>query len=227
MGKCLREQKRDIVFSLCQYGMADVWQWGASVNGNCWRTTGDIQDTWQSMSKIGFKQDPAAPYAGPGHWNDPDMLTVGQVGWGHLHPTRLTTDEQYTHISLWTLLAAPLLLGNEMTHLDPFTLNLLTNDEVIAIDQDPLGHAAQRVYHQDDWEIWVRDLADGRRAVGIFNLGGAFRRLPLHGLVPALTDGVPLRNVWRQRNLGPMPADFEAALPEHGVLLLTVGAKRH
>ena len=108
MGKLLREQRRDIVFSLCQYGMDSVWQWGGSVNGTSWRTTGDITDTWRSMSNIGFRQGRAAPYAKPGNWNDPDMLVVGQVGWGHLHPTRLTPDEQYTHISLWCLLSAPI-----------------------------------------------------------------------------------------------------------------------
>ena len=114
MGKFLREQNRDIVFSLCQYGMADVWKWGGSVNGSCWRTTGDITDTWRSMSGIGFKQDKAAPYAKPGNWNDPDMLVVGEVGWGRLHPSRLSADEQYTHISLWCLLSAPLLIGCDM-----------------------------------------------------------------------------------------------------------------
>jgi alpha-galactosidase len=227
MHDALAAQRRDIVFSLCQYGGKEVWKWGPEVGGNLWRTTGDIEDSWRVVREIIDSQHTSAPYAGPGHWNDPDMLVVGEVGWGgDLHPSKVTPDEQYTHISLWSLLAAPLLLGNEMTHLDPFTLNLLTNDEVIAIDQDPLGHAAQRVYHQDDWDIWVRDLADRRRAVGIFNLGGAFRRLPMRGLVPALTAGVPLRDVWRQQNLGPMPADFEVALPEHGVLLLTVGTTR-
>ena len=142
MGNFLRQQNRDIVFSLCQYGMADVWKWGGSVNGNCWRTTGDIVDTWRSMSGIGFKQDQAEPFAKPGNWNDPDMLVVGQVGWGNLHPSRLTPDEQYTHISLWCLLSAPLLIGCDMTKLDDFTLNLLSNDEVLAIDQDALGKSA-------------------------------------------------------------------------------------
>ncbi len=118
MGKFLTGQKRDIVFSLCQYGMSDVWNWGGSVSGNCWRTTGDITDTWRSMSGIGFKQDQAAPFAKPGNWNDPDMLIVGEVGWGNLHPTRLATDEQYTHISLWCLLSAPLLIGCDMEKLD-------------------------------------------------------------------------------------------------------------
>ncbi len=142
MGKFLREQNRDIVFSLCQYGMADVWKWGGSVDGNCWRTTGDITDNWRSMSGIGFRQDKAAPYAKPGNWNDPDMLIVGQVGWGNLHPTRLTPDEQYTHISLWCLLSAPLLIGCDMEKFDDFTLNLLSNDEVLALDQDALGKEA-------------------------------------------------------------------------------------
>jgi hypothetical protein len=203
--------------------MADVWKWGDSVNGNCWRTTGDIVDTWKNMSGIGFKQDAAAPFSKPGNWNDPDMLIVGEVGWGKTHPTRLTPDEQYTHISLWSLLAAPLLLGNDLTHLDPFTKNLLTNDEVLAIDQDPLGHAAQRVYRQDDWEIWVRELADGRKAVGIFNMGDRFRQLAIAGLTPDLTIGTAMRDVWRQRDLKPLAANFKASVPEHGVLLLTVG----
>jgi alpha-galactosidase len=171
MGEYLREQKRDIVFSLCQYGMADVWKWGGSVNGNCWRTTGDITDTWRSMSRIGFNQDAAAPYARPGNWNDPDMLVVGKVGWGRLHPTRLSPDEQYTHISLWCLLSAPLLIGCDMTQLDPFTLNLLENDEVLAIDQDALGKEATCVIRDNNLRVYEKELEDGGRAVGFFNLG--------------------------------------------------------
>ncbi|HXI21791.1 MAG TPA: glycoside hydrolase family 27 protein, partial [Gemmatimonadales bacterium] len=128
MHAALRDQTRDIVFSLCQYGRMNVWTWGADVGGNSWRTTGDIEDTWESVTGIAARQVEAAPFAGPGHWNDPDMLVVGVVGWGGApHPSRLTPDEQYSHISLWSLLAAPLLLGNDLTRLDPFTLNLLTN----------------------------------------------------------------------------------------------------
>ena len=142
MRASLDKVDRDIVYSLCQYGMGKVWEWGGEVGGNCWRTTGDITDTWQSMTGIGFSQAGHEKHAGPGHWNDPDMLVVGQVGWGHLHPTRLTPDEQYTHISLWCLLSAPLLIGCDMTKMDDLTLGLLTNDEVLEVDPRPSGPAS-------------------------------------------------------------------------------------
>jgi len=228
MGAALAAQSRDITFSLCQYGLADVWKWGPEVRGNLWRTTGDIEDSWQNMREIMASQYKSAPFAHPGAWNDPDMLVVGRVGWGgELHPTRVTPDEQYSHISLWSLLAAPLLLGNDLTQLDEFTRNLLTNDEVIAIDQDPLGHAARKAWAEDGWEIWVRELADGRQAVGVFNFGEEFRSLKIAGRVPALKAGVALRDAWRQQSLGPLAAGFEARVPAHGVLLLVVGAGRH
>jgi len=162
MREALDKVDRDILFSFCQYGMGDVWKWGEKIGGNSWRTTGDITDSWSSMSKIGFNQAGQEQYAGPGHWNDPDMLVVGLVGWGpQLHPTRLNADEQYTHISLWSLLDSPLLIGCDMTRMDAFTLNLLTNDEVIAINQDPLGKQAGRVYKEAGLEIWVKDMEDG------------------------------------------------------------------
>ena len=145
MREALDKADRDIVYSLCQYGMGDVWKWGAEVGGNCWRTTGDISDSWGSMAGIGFAQNGHEKFAGPGHWNDPDMLVVGMVGWGNLHPTGLTPNEQYTHISLWCLLASPLLIGCDMAQLDDFTLGLLTNDEVLEVNQDPLGKQAARV----------------------------------------------------------------------------------
>jgi alpha-galactosidase len=128
MQEALMKQPRDIVYSLCQYGMGNVWQWGTEVGGNSWRTTGDINDSWNSMAGIGFNQAGKEQYAGPGHWNDPDMLVVGYVGWGRLHPTKLTPNEQYTHVSLWSLLCSPLLIGCDMTKLDDFTLGLLCND---------------------------------------------------------------------------------------------------
>ena len=122
MRAALDRCNRDIVFSFCQYGMGNVWKWGAEVGGNCWRTTGDIVDNWRSMSGIGFGQAGHELYAGPGHWNDPDMLVVGKVGWGpSLHPTRLKPNEQVTHITLWSLLAAPLLIGCDMSAMDDFT----------------------------------------------------------------------------------------------------------
>ena len=139
MQEALQKQSRDILYSLCQYGAGNVWEWGTEVGGNSWRTTGDINDSWGSVENIGFKQAGKEKYAGPGHFNDPDMLVVGKVGWGNLHPTRLKPNEQYTHISLWCLLASPLLIGCDMTQLDEFTLGLLTNDEVLDVNQDPLN----------------------------------------------------------------------------------------
>ena len=223
MGKFLREQKRDIVFSLCQYGMADVWKWGGSVNGNCWRTTGDITDTWRSMSGIGFKQDKAAPYAKPGNWNDPDMLIVGQVGWGKMHPTRLTPDEQYTHISLWCLLSAPLLIGCDMTRLDDFTLNLLSNDEVLALDQDALGREATCVWTNDTIRVYAKQLEDGSRALGFFNLGAAPAQLDFNQFKGiGITGWQHVRDLWRQKNLAdvePNSAVMPLTIPGHGVVL--------
>ncbi len=233
MGEALRSQTRDIIFSMCEYGKQDVWTWGAKMRGNVWRTSGDIEDTWESTATIGFAQDKMAPFAGPGYWNDPDMLVVGDVGWGGaLHPSRLTPDEQYSHISLWSLLAAPLLLGNDLTSLDEFTRNLLTNDEVIAVDQDPLGHAARQVLNHDGWQVWARPLNDGRHAIGIFNLDAKFRELRIDPRETGLKDlwfkqlglkvGSQLRDLWRQKDLGTLGEDFVARVPAHGVLLLSV-----
>jgi hypothetical protein len=221
MGEALRAQPRDIVFSLCQYGNRDVWKWGASVGGNAWRLGGDIEDTWPSLLEIIARQDTPAPYASSGHWNDPDMLVVGRVGWGGApRPSRLTPDEQYSHMSLWSLLAAPLLLGNDLSQLDAFTRNLLTNDEVLAIDQDALGSAARRVLDRDGWQIWARDLSDGSRAIGIFNFGDGFRSLALDPATLGVAGNAALRDVWRQKALGPLTPGFSAHVPAHGVLLV-------
>jgi alpha-galactosidase len=222
MGNYLRQQNRDIVFSLCQYGMEEVWKWGATVSGNTWRTTGDINDSWGSLSQIGFKQDPAAPYAGPGHWNDPDMLIVGKVGWGNLHPTRLTPNEQYTHISLWCLLSAPLLIGCDMTQLDPFTLNLLENDEVLAVDQDPLGKEATTVAQDSQARVYAKDLADGSKAVGLFNLGEGDATVQVEWSDLGLKGRLHVRDLWRQEDLGKYKNSFSATVPRHGVVLIKV-----
>src|SRR5205807_9101471 len=166
----LDRRDRDIVYSLCQYGAGNVWEWGAGVGGNLWRVTGDITDTWPSMSGIGFAQTGHERYAGAGHWNDTDMLVVGKVGWGQeLRDSRLAPNEQITHITLWSLQAAPLLIGADMSQIDPFTIDLLGNREVLAVDQDPLGKAARRVWRDADREIWARPLSDGTTAVGLFN----------------------------------------------------------
>jgi len=234
MRECLDNIDRDIVFSLCQYGMGKVWEWGDSVGGDAWRTTGDINDTWNSMAGIGFAQKEAAPHGGPGHWNDPDMLVVGKVGWGpSLHASRLTPDEQYTHISLWSLLASPLLIGCDMTQMDAFTLNLLTNDEILAINQDPKGEPAMPVRQDTGVEIWARNLADGSKAVGIFFTG---EQSPVESFVwdteargkditvswsdLGITGKAVVRDLWRQKDLGTFDGSFTATVPYHGAILV-------
>ena len=230
MGNFLREQNRDIVFSLCQYGMADVWKWGGSVNGNCWRTTGDIVDTWKSMSGIGFKQGNAEPYAKPGNWNDPDMLVVGRVGWGKPHPSRLTPDEQYTHISLWCLLSAPLLIGCDMTKFDDFTLNLLSNDEVLGLDQDALGKSATCVLTNGDVRVFEKELEDGARALGFFNLGATPANLDFNQLaVIGFSGKQHVRDLWRQMDLPDVDAVngvLPLTIPAHGVMLYKLTAAK-
>jgi alpha-galactosidase len=224
MRAALNQVPRDIVFSLCQYGMGDVWQWGTEVGGNCWRTTGDITDTWSSMAGIGFSQDGHEKYITPGHWNDPDMLVVGYVGWSaNVRPTNLKPNEQYTHISLWCLLSSPLLIGCDMTKLDDFTLGLLTNDEVLAVNQDPLGRPAGRVARSGSLEIWARDLADGTKAVGLFNRGETETTATAKWSDLGLKGRQPVRDLWRQQTLGTFADAFSAPVPRHGVVLVKIG----
>jgi alpha-galactosidase len=228
MGRWLRAQRRDIVFSLCQYGMDNVWEWGEEVGGHCWRTTGDITDSWASMAGIGFAQAGHEKYARPGHWNDPDMLVVGWVGWGPaLHPTHLTPNEQYTHISLWSLLSAPLLIGCDLTKLDDFTLNLLTNDEVLEVNQDPLGVQAHRVFKRDEFEVWSKPLDDGSKAVGLFNQGEDEATVEITWQELSLTNPQSVRDLWRQKDLGTHADGFTARVPRHGAVLLKVGTGVH
>jgi alpha-galactosidase len=226
MRKALDKADRDIVYSLCQYGMGDVWEWGAEVGGNCWRTTGDITDDWSSMESIGFGQAGKEKYAGPGHWNDPDMLVVGKVGWGpQLHPTRLTPNEQYTHISLWALLASPLLIGCDMTQLDEFTYSLLTNDEVIDINQDVLGKQASRIVQYGSLEIWAKDMEDGSKAVGLFNRGLFPSPLTVTWKDLGITGNFVIRDVWMQEDISNSVQKFVATIPAHGVKLLKIYRK--
>src|SRR5450755_4681470 len=165
MADALRATKRPIVYSLCQYGREDVWKWGAEVGGNLWRTTGDINDTYKRMMEIVDTQSAIAKWAGPGHWNDPDMMEVGNGG--------MTTDEYKTHMSLWSILAAPLLAGNDVRNMTQATKDILLDREVIAIDQDKGGMQGKQVWKSGDQEIWVRDLAAGSKAIGFFNRGAA------------------------------------------------------
>ncbi len=206
---------RPIVFSLCQYGWGAVWRWGADVGGNLWRTTGDISDHYGRMSEIGFVQAGLARFAGPGHWNDPDMLEVGNGG--------MNTEEYRTHMSLWCLLAAPLLAGNDLEHMTQDTRDILLNKDLIAIDQDPAGHEADRLYTQGQIEVWGRTLADGSHAVGIFNRLDA----TLSVSVPIARLGLPhgashFRDLWNHTDLQQSGDTLNTLVLPHGVVLLRI-----
>ncbi len=225
----LNQVPRDIIYSICQYGWGNVWEWGAEagVEGNSWRTTGDITDTWESMAGIGFRQVGNSKYASPGHWNDPDMLVIGKVGWGpRLRDSRLTANEQYVHITLWSLLASPLLLGNDLTQMDDFELNLVTNDEVLAVHQDPLGKPADRVVQRSgldgELEVWTRPLSDGSLAVGLFNRDEMDMKVAVKWLELGITGKRTVRDLWRQKNIGTFDNEFSVQVPRHGTVFVRV-----
>jgi alpha-galactosidase len=214
MHNALLKTGRPIVFSLCQYGADAVWRWGASVGGSAWRTTGDISDKYSSMTLIGFGQAGLAKFAGPGHWNDPDMLEVGNGG--------MKLEEYRTHMSLWALLAAPLLAGNDLSTMKPETIALLTNREVIAIDQDRLGKQADRVRAEGTQEIWARPLADGSKAIGIFNRFDWPQAIEINFREFGYKGSVKARDIWAGKDLLGLTGRYKAQVPSHGVVLLRV-----
>jgi alpha-galactosidase len=224
MKAALDRQSRDFIYNLCQYGMGEVWQWGAEVGGHCWRTTGDLgiaTSLYNNVITYGFSHDGREKWAGPGHWNDPDYLLIGWIGWrGALRPTPLTPNEQYTHVSLWCLLAAPLIFSGDMTKLDDFTLSLLTNDEVIEIDQDPLGRQASRVAKTDETQVWAKDMEDRSRAVGLFNIGEFETTVTAQWSDLGIRGKQRVRDCWRQKDLGIFEGHFESKVPRHGAVLL-------
>ena len=217
MGEALQATGRPIVYSLCEYGMGSVEKWGADVDGNLWRTTGDIRDEWASMIDNVEKQVPTAPYAGPGHWNDPDMLEIGN---GHM-----TDDEYRTHMSLWALVASPLLAGNDIRTMSPVTKSILLNKELIAIDQDALGKQASPVKN-GELETWVKPLADGSVAVGVVNMGSAAAQATVSAKDLGLSGPVKsARDLWSHKAVHFANGTYKASVPTHGVLLLKVSAQ--
>ncbi len=215
MGDALLKTGRPILYSLCQYGRAEVWKWGADVGGNAWRTTGDIRDAWDSMTTIGFSQDELAPWAAPGHWNDPDMLEIGNGG--------MTDDEYRTHMSLWSILAAPLLAGNDLRNMTPAILEILTNREVIAVNQDKDGKQGRRITKSGDQEVWARPLSGDVQAIALFNRGGSPAKItvkwPDLGLKTAPSRA---RDLWAHSDLKLGGAEYSVTVPAHGVVMLRV-----
>ncbi len=215
MHDALVKTGRPIVYSLCQYGYDSVWQWAPSIGGNLWRTTDDVKENFPSIALIANLNIGIAKYAGPGHWNDPDMLEVGNG--------KLTMDENRTHMGMWAMLAAPLLAGNNLTKLTPEVTAVLTNKEVIAIDQDALGHGAERVYQEGPVQIWSRPLADGGHAVAIINFGEDFtflRGINLHLREAGVKGGTKARDVWNAKDLGGIDDNYKVGLKRHEMLLL-------
>lgn len=219
MHRALVATRRPIVFSLCEYGWGKVWEWGAGVGGNLWRTTDDIRPDYESMWFNANSEQGLARWAGAGHWNDPDMLEIGNRGMD-------TPDMERSEMSLWALLAAPLIAGNDLAKMDATTRDVLTNREVIAVDQDLLGMQGHRVAQQGPLQLWMKPLADGTVAVGLFNMLGRpldatldFKALGLHGTVAG-------RDLWRHQDIGTVTSKRVFDVPATGVVLLKLGTPK-
>src|SRR5271170_3200611 len=214
MGDALKATGRPILYSLCQYGVDQPWKWGPELGANMWRTTDDIDDSYGRMIAIGFAQAGLSKYAGRGHWNDPDMLEVGNG--------RMTEDEYKTHMSLWVLLASPLLAGNDLTKMTDADKSILMNKEAIAIDQDSLGKQGDRLYQSGDFDVWTKPLSGGRVAVGLFNRSWSTRDVSVDLSEIGFKTGANVRDVWKQKDMGHRSGVFTSRLPGHGVTLIVV-----
>lgn len=211
MHVALLNTHRPIVYSLCEYGVGSVWEWGPKVGGVLWRTTDDIRDNYRSMALIGFSQAGLEKFAGPGHWNDPDMLEIGNGG--------MTADQYRTQMSLWAMLAAPLLAGNDLSKMDETTKSILMNKEVIAVDQDKLGIQGYRLGPP---QIWVKGLNGGAKALAIFNYVTDDEAEPLTVQLKDLGFSGPVhaRDLWAHKDLGILHGSFTATAPQGGVVML-------
>ena len=212
MGDALRATGRPILYSLCQYGVDEPWKWGPSVGASMWRTTDDINDTWSRMFIIAQSQSDLAPFAGHGHWNDPDMLEVGNGG--------MKTEEYRQHMTLWAMLAAPLLAGNDLTKMTDEDKSILMNRDVIAIDQDTLGKQATRLYQHGDVSVWTRPLSDGRMAVALVTASWGARSIQFDMAKAGFAGGANVHDVWAGKDLGHKQGVFTGKVGQHGVMLL-------
>jgi alpha-galactosidase len=234
MGQALRATGRPILYSVCEWGRHKPWEWAASAGGHMWRTTGDIHDAWESVLEIGFqRQAGLEAYAGPGRWNDPDMLVVGMYGKGNVARGGCTDAEYRSHFSLWCLLAAPLMIGCDVRNMNQATRDILLNREAIRVNQDPLGrqgyHVGTVFHSRQAAEVWAKPLADGAIAVGLFNLGERERRrvavawesIGLHDRRPC-----HVRDLWAGEDLGMFRGDFSTLVGSHDVALVRITPHR-
>jgi len=223
MRDALVKSGRPMVFSLCEWGSSKPWLWARDV-GNLWRTTGDIQDCWdckRDWGGMGFVhildlQNGLESYAGPGHWNDPDMLEVGNGG--------MTTTEYRSHFSLWCILAAPLIAGNDIRSMSPEIAEILTDKEVIAVDQDQQGLQGRRVKREGNLEVWAKQLADGSRAVALLNRGATEAKISVSWSDIGYPDYLPasVRDLWAMKDLGKSTGSFSASVASHGVVMVKI-----
>ena len=218
MHQALVTTGRPIVFSLCQYGWGEVWEWGAQAGGSLWRTSGDINATFDRMAFNGFGEAGLSPYAGPNRWNDPDFLEVGNGG--------MTTDEQRLHFSLWAMLAAPLIAGNDLTKMSDETKNILLNKEVIAVDQDALGKEGDRAYAAGPLEVWSKPLVGDAMAVALFNRTTGATRMTLHLKDVGWRGEAAARDLWTHQDIGVLSGDKTFIVPPHGVVMLRLSRPR-
>jgi alpha-galactosidase len=216
MGKALKATGRPIVYSLCQYGWDAVWEWAPQVGGNLWRTTGDIQANWNSVYAILSEQEGLEGYASPGHWNDPDMLEVGNG--------KLNIRENRSHFSMWAMLAAPLLAGNDLPNMKPEVKEILTNKDVIAINQDKLGKQGHRVYSEGEVDVWERDLSGGAKAIAVLNAGSdRVSTHPFHLSLAKLGLNGPQkgRDLWAKTDVT-LSDNMAIELQSHDILLVKI-----
>jgi alpha-galactosidase len=212
MHQAILKTGRPMVFSMCQYGLGEVWTWGPQVGGNMWRTSNDINDTYERMMSIADRQARLAKYAGPGHWNDPDFLEVGNGGMNY--------EEQKTHFSMWALMAAPLMAGNDLARMSEETKSILLNREVIAVDQDALGRAGDRVWQEGPLEVWAKPLSGGDVAVGLVNQTTSPTHVTMSLADVGINGEAQAQDLWEHKDLGVVRGSYTAEVPGHGIVML-------
>jgi alpha-galactosidase len=231
MGEILKRQPRDIVYNLCQYGMGKVWEWGTEVGGHCWRTAGDLGFELDRFFAVALKNAEHGAWSGPGSWNDPDYIQIGWIGsqkndsFSMQQPCLMSGDDQYSYMSLWCMMAAPLVFSGDMARLDDFTLNILCNPEIIDIDQDPLGKCGTVLYRPNDCFLMVKELHDGSKAVGFFNHGKEKRDLTVEWSELNISGQPSVRDLWRQKDLGVFPGNFRTTVNPQGVVMIRVSSR--
>ncbi|MDP2338591.1 MAG: putative Ig domain-containing protein [Bacteroidota bacterium] len=226
MGDLLKKQNRDMVFNICQYGMGDVWKWGGEVGGNSWRTADDLGFELDRIFDVALKNSEHRVYSKPGEWNDPDYIQIGWIGsakkQGIPELTPMPAAMQYAYMSMWSLMAAPLIYSGDMSKLDEFTLNVLCNPEVIEVDQDTLGECGLVIKQTDDRFLMVKNLADGSKSVGLFNRGKTAVEFVVDWTELQISGKQSIRDLWRQKELGVYKQEFSAQVPAQGVVMVKI-----